>query len=337
MPDPRFFESLPPRSVQELADLVGGEVLRGGDRMMSGVAPLASADGGSIAFLSDRKLKTALAQTRAGAVFVRPDAVEDAPVDAAVVVTRTPHAAWSRAAEALIRPRAFRVVDPETAAEDGAVDFGPGVVVGEGARIGRGTRIGPNTVIGPGVQIGRDCVIGANVSLVFALIGDQVKLSSGVRIGEAGFGAAVSADGPVDVPQLGRAVLQDRVTIGANSCVDRGAFDDTVVGEGTKIDNLVMIAHNCVVGRNCLMAAFTGISGSVTVGDGAVFGGRAGVGDHITIGEGARIAAGAGILKDVPPGETWSGYPAKPLRESLREAVWLAKQASGKARGKTDG
>jgi UDP-3-O-[3-hydroxymyristoyl] glucosamine N-acyltransferase len=337
LPDLRFFEALPPRSVQELADLVGGEVLRGGDRLISTVAPLASADATAASFLSDRKLKAALAMTRAGLVFVRGEAADSVPADAAVIVTATPQAAWSKAADALIRPRPFVAIAPEAAAEDAGVAFGPGVVVGEGARIGRGARVGPNTVIGPGVQIGRDCVIGANVSLFFALVGDQVKLSSGVRIGEAGFGAAVSAEGPVDVPQLGRAIIQDRVTIGANSCVDRGAFEDTVVGEGTKIDNLVMIAHNCVVGRNCLMAAFTGISGSVKVGDGAVFGGRAGVGDHITIGEGARIAAGAGILKDVPPGETWSGYPAKPLRESLREAVWLAKQASGKVRGKADG
>lgn len=337
MPDPRFFEALTPRSVQELADLVGGEVLRGGDRIIGGVAPLASAGPDAAGFLSDRKLKAALSQTRAGAVFVRPDAAEDAPAGAAVVVTRTPQAAWSRAAEALIRARPFLPADTASTAEDGTVEFGPGVAVGRGARIGRGTRIGPNTVIGPGVQIGRDCQIGANVTVFFALIGDQVKLSAGVRIGEAGFGAAVSADGPVDVPQLGRVVIQDRVTIGANSCVDRGAFDDTVVGEGTKIDNLVMIAHNCVIGRSCLMAGFTGLSGSVKVGDGSVFGGRAGVGDHITIGEGARIAAGAGILKDVPPGEIWSGYPAKPLRESLREAVWLAKQASGRDRRNTDG
>ncbi|MBX9574361.1 MAG: UDP-3-O-(3-hydroxymyristoyl)glucosamine N-acyltransferase [Caulobacteraceae bacterium] len=337
MPDSRFFETLPPRSVRELADLVGGEVLRGGERLISSVAPLASADASSASFLSDRKLKAALTATRAGLVFVRADAAESAPDAAAVIVTATPQAAWSKAADLLIQPRRFVAVVPEASAEDASVTFGPGVVVGEGARIGRGTSIGPNTVIGPGVQIGRDCVIGANVSLFFALIGDRVKLSSGVRIGEAGFGAAVSAEGPVDVPQLGRAIIQDRVTIGANSCVDRGAFEDTVVGESTKIDNLVMIAHNCVVGRSCLMAAFTGISGSVKVGDRALFGGRAGVGDHITIGEGARIAAGAGILKDVPAGETWSGYPAKPLRESLREAVWLAKQASGKARGKTDG
>ena len=304
--------------------------------MIAGVAPLSVATADAAAFLSDRKLKAALVQTRAGVVFIRPDAVDDAPADAAVIVTRTPHAAWSRAADVLTRPRPFEAARLSDATEDDTVRLAPGVVLGQGARIGRGTQVGPNSVIGPGVQIGRDCLIGANVSIHFALIGDQVKLSAGVRLGEAGFGAAVSADGPVDVPQLGRVIIQDKVTIGANSCVDRGAFDDTVVGEGTKIDNLVMIAHNCVVGRNCLMAAFTGISGSVTVGDGAVFGGRAGVGDHITIGEGARIAAGAGILKNVPAGETWSGYPAKPLRESLREAVWLAKQASGKARGKTD-
>jgi UDP-3-O-[3-hydroxymyristoyl] glucosamine N-acyltransferase len=212
------------------------------------------------------------------------------------------------------------------------VVFEPGVVVGPGARIGRGTRIGANSVIGPGVQIGRDCVIGNNVSVSFALIGDRVSLFAGVRIGEAGFGAARSKTGPVDVPQLGRVILQDGVTVGANSCIDRGAYDDTVIGENTKIDNLVMIAHNCVIGRNCLLAAFTGISGSCTVGDNVIFGGQAGVGDHIRIGAGARVAGGAGVLADIPAGETWSGYPAKPIRQSLREAVWLAKQTSPKGR-----
>ena len=187
-------------------------------------------------------------------------------------------------------------------------------------------------MIGPGVAIGRDCRIGANVTVGFALIGDRVTLSAGVRIGEPGFGAAVSSQGPVDVPQLGRVILQDNVTVGANSCIDRGAYDDTVIGENTKIDNLCMVGHNCVIGRSCLMAAHTGLSGSVTVGDGVMFGGKAGVGDHLTIGEGARVAAGAGVLQDIPKGETWSGYPAKPLRQSLREAIWLAKQASGKAR-----
>jgi UDP-3-O-[3-hydroxymyristoyl] glucosamine N-acyltransferase len=125
-------------------------------------------------------------------------------------------------------------------------------------------------------------------------------------------------------------ILQDGVSIGANSCIDRGAYDDTVIGENTKIDNLVQIAHNVVLGRSCVMAAHTGISGSVKVGDGVMFGGRAGLADHITVGPGARIAAAAGVMRDVPAGETWAGNPAKPVRQWLRESAWLAKQASSR-------
>ncbi|MFN4297866.1 MAG: UDP-3-O-(3-hydroxymyristoyl)glucosamine N-acyltransferase, partial [Brevundimonas sp.] len=226
-------------------------------------------------------------------------------------------------------------VDPSAVLEDD-VRLGAGVVIGAGARIGRGATIGANTVIGPGVAIGRDSRIGANVSIGFSLIGDRVRIASGAVIGEAGFGAAGSARGPVDIPQLGRVILQDDVSVGAGTCIDRGAYDDTVIGEGTKIDNLVQIAHNVVIGRFCLIAAHVGISGSVTVGDGVMFGGRAGIGDHHTIGAGARIAGAAAVLSDVPAGETWSGYPARPLRRFLRESVWLAKQAASRSKGKSD-
>ena len=333
MPDPRFFVSLPALSAGELAERVGGEIVRGGDRQISAVAPLGSAGPGDVAFLGDRKFIVALGETRAGCVIIPAAALEAAPADAAVIVSDEPQACWARASIALHRAVSLSdAADRSDVAEDGTVEFEPGVVVGHGARIGRGTRIGANSVIGPGVQIGRDCVIGPQVSIAFALVGDRVRLMAGARIGEAGFGAARSKTGPVDIPQLGRVILQDGVTVGANSCIDRGAYDDTVIGENTKIDNLVMIGHNCVVGRNCLMAAHTGISGSVTVGDNVIFGGKAGVGDHIRIGEGARVAAGAGVLADIPAGETWSGYPAKPLRQFLRETIWLAKQASGKAR-----
>ena len=332
MPDPRFFVSLPALSVAELAERIGGEVMRGGDRQVSAVAPLGSAGAGDVAFLGDRKFVAALSQTLAGCVILPAAAVEVAPPGAALIVSDEPQAAWARASVLLHRAIPLSEADRDEAAEDDSVVFEPGVVIGAGARIGRGTRIGANSVIGPGVQIGRDCVIGYNVSVGFALIGDRVSLMSGVRIGEAGFGAARSKAGPVDVPQLGRVILQDGVTVGANSCIDRGAYEDTVVGENTKIDNLVMIAHNCIIGRNCLMAAHTGISGSCIVGDNVIFGGQAGIGDHINIGEGARVAGGAGVLADIPAGETWSGYPAKPIRQSLREAVWLAKQATGKAR-----
>ena len=332
-PDPRFFERLPALTVGDLAERIGGEVSRGGDRTVSAVAPLAVAGAADVAFLGDRRFMPALADSRAGCVIVPASAVDAAPAGAAVIVSGEAQAAWARASLLLHRPIALiQAANPEEAAEDETVVFEPGVVLGAGARIGRGTRIGANTVIGPGVQIGRDCVIGSSVTIGFALIGDRVRLLSGARIGEPGFGAAGSRTGPVDVPQLGRVILQDGVSIGANTCIDRGAYDDTVIGENTKIDNLCMVGHNCVIGRSCLMAAHTGLSGSVTVGDCVMFGGKAGVGDHLTIGEGARVAAGAGVLQDIPAGETWSGYPAKPLRQFLREAVWLAKQTSGKAR-----
>lgn len=337
MPDPRFFERLPALDVAALAERIGAEVVRGGDRKVSAVAPLGSAGPDEVAFLGDRKFIPQLAGTRAGCVIVPPSAVEGAPADAAVLVSREPQAAWARASIQFHRPHALDAVSAAEAVEDDTVVLEPGVVLGRGVRIGRGSRIGANTVLGPGVQIGRDCVIGPNVSVAFALVGDRVKLYAGARIGEAGFGAAGASTGPVDVPQLGRVILQDGVTVGANTCIDRGAYDDTVIGENTKIDNLVMIGHNCVIGRGCLIAAHTGLSGSVTIGDGVMFGGQAGVGDHIRIGDGARVAGGAGVLADIPPGETWSGYPAKPIRQFLRETIWVSKQAAGKVRaGKTD-
>ena len=154
-----------------------------------------------------------------------------------------------------------------------------------------------------------------------------MRILAGAVIGEAGFGVAGSGAGAVDIPQLGRVILQDDVTLGACSCVDRGAWEDTVVGERTKVDNLVQIAHNVQVGRNCLLAAHTGLSGSVTVGDGAMFGGRAGIADHLDIGDGAKIAAAAGVMKNVPAGETWCGTPARPLRRFMRETAWVARNA----------
>lgn len=333
LPDARFFKTLTPISVADMAGRVGGEVVRGGDCVISHVAPLAVAGVQAVAFLSDRKLLSVLAETRAGCVIVPETALSLVPAQCAVILSSEAQATWAGAAGLLHVPLRIDAQEPAAqACEDDSVILEPGVILGPGVRIGRGTRIGANTVIGAGVQIGRECQFGPNVSVSCALIGDRVKLYAGARIGEAGFGAAFSKAGPVDVPQLGRVIIQDGVTIGANTCIDRGAYDDTIIGESSKIDNLVMIAHNCVIGRHNLMAAHTGISGSVTTGDNVMFGGQAGVGDHIAIGEGARVAGGAGVLADIPAGETWSGYPAKPIRQSLREAVWLSKQVAPKTR-----
>jgi UDP-3-O-[3-hydroxymyristoyl] glucosamine N-acyltransferase len=139
--------------------------------------------------------------------------------------------------------------------------------------------------------------------------------------------------GAEDAPHYGRVILQDHVTVGANSCIDRGVFDDTIVGERTKIDNLCQIAHNVVLGRSVLVAAFGGISGSVQVGDGAMLGGRVGIADHVKVGEGVSLAASAGLFRDIEAGETWGGTPAKPIRQWMREVAWLQKNANPKKTG----
>jgi len=330
-PDARFFETMAPVSLADLAELTGARLLQGDARAtVARVAPLGFAGGDAVAFLGDRKHAAALAESEAGACFVTEALAVHANTACAVLVTPTPHAAYVAAANRLHRPRAHPVgapaVHPDVTLEDGAV-LAAGVTVGPGASIGRGSHICAGASIGPGVAIGRDCYVGPNAVVGFALIGDRVRIYAGAIVGEAGFGATAGSTGVVDVPQLGRVILQDGVTLGANSCVDRGAYDDTVIGENTKIDNLVQIAHNVVIGRNCVFAAHCGISGSVTIGDGCMFGGRVGVADHLTIGAGARVAAASGVAKNIPAGESWGGTPARPIRQWIRETAWTAAMA----------
>ncbi len=201
------------------------------------------------------------------------------------------------------------------------------------ATIGEGAFIGPCAVIGPGVVIGRDARIGAGVIVSHALIGDRVTLSSGVVVGEEGFGYVLDDGALVRFPQLGIVVIEDDVDIGANSTVDRAALGRTVIGAGTKIDNLVQIGHNVRIGERCVLAAQSGASGSVELGAGAMLGGGVGVADHVTIGAGAMLAGGSGLMHDVPPGERWGGYPAMPARQWMR-AVSAARRAGEKTRGK---
>ncbi len=338
-PDPRFFDNLGPATLGELATLTGARVGEGGDprRTIERVAVLSEADAACVAFFADRKLAGELAGAGAGACFLSEADAAFAPSACTPLITPFPQAAYAAAAERLHRARGWDAagvagVHPSAELEEGVI-ASPGAMVGPGASIGRGTYIAPNAVIGPGVAIGRDGYVGAGTVVGFALVGDRVRIYAGAIIGEAGFGAAAGAKGVIDMPQLGRVIIQDGVTIGANTTVDRGAFDDTVIGENTKIDNLVQIAHNVVIGRNCLLAAFTGISGSVVVGDGCMFGGRAGIADHVTIGAGARIAAAAGVMNDVPAGEAWGGSPARPVRRWMRETAWLAKMAEQRGGG----
>lgn len=329
MIDPRFYEALGPVTVRALSPSadIGGDA----ERTVSGVASSERAGPGDLCYYEPKGKSPAPLATAPGACIIAPALAHLAPNAGALILAERPRAMFARLAPQLVRPRRITGpthVDPSAVLEDGVM-LAPGVVVGAGARIGAGAEIGPNSIIGPGVAIGRRSRIGARVSIAFALIGDDVNILAGAVIGEQGFGVAGDASGPVDVPHLGRVVIQDRVTIGANSTIDRGVFDDTVLGEDVKIDNLCHVAHNCVIGRGALIAAFAGISGSTIVGDGVTMGGRVGVADHRNIGKGATLAGGAAVFQDVPAGEVWSGYPAKPLRKWLREAAWLSRKSAG--------
>ncbi|HEY5409948.1 MAG TPA: UDP-3-O-(3-hydroxymyristoyl)glucosamine N-acyltransferase [Caulobacteraceae bacterium] len=339
MPDPRFYEDLGPVAAGELAVIAGARLGDGGrpDKPIALVAPLGRADPRAASFFADRRYLADLAQTRAGACFIRADHASGLPDGCLALIADRPQAAYARASARLHRARRLDAGAPRihpAAMIEADVVLHHGAVVGPGVQIGRGSEIGANAVIGPGVAIGRDCVVGANVTIGFALIGDRVRIMAGAVIGEAGFGVAADRSGALDIPQLGRVVIQDGVSVGAGACIDRGAWDDTVIGENSKIDNLVQIAHNVQLGRNCILAAQVGVAGSVVVGDGAMFGGAAAIADHLTVGSGAMIAGTAGVMHNVPAGERWAGAPAKPVRQFMRESAWVAKMAAG--RGKAE-
>lgn len=331
-PDPRFYDALGPVRLGALAELTGAACSSAAaDKTIEAAAVLARADAAAVSFFSDRKLTDAAAATAAGACFVAEKDTSRLPETCAALVTPAPKAAWAVAAGRLHRGKRLDPADPPRhlgALIEEDVSIGHGVVIGAGAQIGAGTEIGPHAVIGPGVAIGRGCRIGANAVIGFALIGDGVSIGAGVVIGEPGFGLEVGPKGLMEVPQLGRVIIQDNVGIGPQTCVDRGAYEDTVIGENTKIDNLVQIAHNVVIGRNCVIAGHCGLSGSAVLGDGVRMGGRVGLADHVTIGSGAQLAAAAGVMRDVPPGEVWCGIPAVPMKQFFREVAWLQKSAA---------
>lgn len=326
MIDPRFYEVAGPLAASEIARIAGVAVTRGdATRLVSSVASAADAGPDDLTFLEEDGRASG-----AGVVLASPEAMKSVLPTAVVIQTQHPRAAFARASQKLIKVREMEPgapnVHPEARIAKSA-QLEPGVVVGRGAAIGADVRIGANAVIGPGVQIGVATSIGANVTIRCALIGDGVHIFPGAVIGEAGFGLAAFEGGAALSPHFGRVIIQNSVSLGANSCIDRGLFDDTVIGEGAHIDNLCHIGHNCRIGSHVVMAAFAGVSGSSEVGDGVQFGGRVGLKDHVRVGTGARIAAGAAVLTDVPAGETWAGYPAKPVRTWMRELAWLGRAA----------
>ena len=344
MTEPRFFKPRAPLTVGDIAKLTGAEVLAETalTRKIAGVGPLDLAGPKDISFFDNVKFRDEFAATDAGACFTRAEFAAYAPKRLALLIVKEPYRAYVTVARTLfqddLKPAGLfggkgiasgASVHPDARLEDGVI-ADPGAVIGPRAEIGAGTLIGANAVIGADVRIGRNCVVGANSTIQYALIGDRVVIHPGVHIGQDGFGYVGVKGGHLKVPQTGRVIVQDDVEIGAGTAIDRGAHRDTMIGEGTKIDNLVQIAHNVSIGRHCIIVAFTGISGSCTLGDHVVLGANVGLVDHITIGDGAQLAARSGVMHDVPAGEVWGGAPAVPIRQFLRQAAAIRKLAEGK-------
>lgn len=353
MADPVFFSMATSLSFGEVAAISGAALPDGVDpeRQVTGAAALEAAGPGDVAYMDNPKYTDALAATAAGLCLVSSRFAARVPGATVALVTPTPYHAFAKVLarfypEAL-RPRSVfgaQGVAPgafvhATAKIEDNVTIDPGAVVGPGAEIGSGTVIASHAVIGPQVRIGRDCAIGAGSTLQSALIGNRVIIHPGVRIGQDGFGFAMSPRGHMKVPQIGRVIIQDDVEIGANSCIDRGASRDTVIGEGTKIDNLVQIGHNCVIGRHCVIVSQVGIAGSSTLEDFVVLGGQVGLAGHLTVGMGAQVAAQSGVAGDIPRGARYGGSPAQPALNWARETALLKSLVAkrGKSSGGSEG
>jgi UDP-3-O-[3-hydroxymyristoyl] glucosamine N-acyltransferase len=314
------------------------------DVIITGVGPLSEAGPGDVSFLDNSKYRRDLGQTLAGACFVSQADRDAVPESTVALVVAHPYTAFAKIMQRLYPAAAYPAplfgeagVNPGSTVHANArleaqISLDPGVVIGPFAEVGEGTTIGANSVIGPGVRIGRKCHIGPNVTITHALIGNDVIIQAGASIGQDGFGFAIGREGHEKVPQIGRVIIQDRVELGANVTIDRGGIRDTIIGEGSKLDNMVHVAHNVVIGRHCLIAAQTGISGSTEIGDFVIMGGQVGISGHVKIGAGSQIAGGSGVISDLPPRSKVGGLPARPIKTWFREVATLARLAA-KTRG----
>ena len=317
-----------------IAGLVGGTLLGDAAATVSAVAPLDRAEAHHLTFLANAKYAELAAARPLGVVLVTPELAEQTAARARIVVTN-PHEAMLPLLPLLYPPQTQAAGVHQSAVLGRGVllgddvSIGAYVVIGDSATIGARTRLDAHCVVGAGVNVGDECHLYPAVTLYAGTtIGARVRVHAGARLGSDGFGYVFRDGAHTKIPHVGRCIVENDVEIGANATIDRGSIDDTVIGAGTKIDNLVHVAHNVRIGRLCLLMAQVGVAGSARIEDGVILAGQAGIAGHLTIGKGARIAAQGGVFGSIPAGETWSGYPARPHREALRAQAAMFKLPS---------
>src|SRR6267142_759713 len=321
-----------PLSASEIAALTGGRLVGPGTVTVAGIASLERAGPGDLSFLASPRYAPYFERTSAAVVLVAPELEATAGGPETRIVVPEPHAALLVVLPVLYPQAVWEAgVHPTAAIGRRAtwqepVAIGPHVSLGSDVQLGRNVRVGAGCVLGDGVAVGDDTQLYPGVTLYAGTaLGKRVIVHAGAVLGSDGFGYIPGTGGEAHrkIPHVGRCLIGDDVEIGANTCIDRGSVDDTVVGSGTKIDNLVHIGHNVRIGARCLIMAQAGIAGSVQVEDDVIIAGQSGIGDHITIGRGARLLVQSGVIADIAPGITVSGYPARPHREFLRAQAAL--------------
>ena len=323
-----------PLTARAIADLVGGRLVGDGATAVSSIGPLAQAGPSTLSFFVSQRYAHDFRASRAGAVLVADALAGEAGGPGCRIIVPDPYRAIQRVAEVLypveriepgIHPTAIIAGDASLGRE---VSVGPYAVIGRGVSIGDRVVIGAHAVVGDRVKLGRESVLDPHVTIYAdAVLGDRVVLKAGAVVGGPGFGFMEGVTVPDRRVHIGRCILGDDVEVGSNSTVDRGSLGDTILGDGTKLDNLVHVAHNVRMGKRCLVAAGAGFGGSVHLGDGVLIGGHTSVNVHMTIGSGARIGGASVVFGPVPAGETWSGHPARPHREALRQQAMLNRLA----------
>ena len=329
MADINYFAKPTPVSLAQLSVRIGASLSNPNDSdfFIDGVAGLDVAQSNHLAFLDNKKYRNQFSSTKAGAVIIHPDMVSIAPDGARLLLSETPYKSYAMAAQLLYPEKRPDIGISDISRIHASVKIGTGASIGDFVCIAENVEIGDNVWIDPyvsiesGVRIGNNCRFGSHSSISHSIIGDNVRLYPGVRIGQDGFGFAIDPTGFVKVPQLGRVVMGNNIEVGANTCIDRGSSGDTMIGTGTWIDNLVHISHNVIIGRSCVIVAQSGIAGSTELGDFVVLGGQVGVSGHLKIGSMARVAAKSGVTKNIPSKEEWMGYPAMPMKQFLRQVI----------------